>query len=219
MSDHNHQPAAKATTVADPENDDCSHAGHVMPPNTSATVTKTEHHMAEPEMHTGHKQHGGMAHDMSDPAMAASMERDIRTRFLVALLLTIPTVLYSPIGTDLLSVNLPTPIAANWIMLLLSTPVIFWSGWMFFSGAVTALRSKTLDMSVLIATGVGAAYAASIVLMVDGNDDVFFDAAAMLVTFVLFGHSCPTSLTSARSRSRRRTSSRTKKSPGSKAAT
>ena len=43
-------------------------------------------------------------------------------------------------------------------------------------------------MSVLIATGVIAAYAASIVLMIDGNDEVFFDAAAMLVTFVLFGH-------------------------------
>ena len=37
--------------------------------------------------------HGGMAHDMSDPAMAATMERDIRNRFIVALLLTIPTVL------------------------------------------------------------------------------------------------------------------------------
>ncbi|CAA9543391.1 MAG: hypothetical protein AVDCRST_MAG59-1055, partial [uncultured Thermomicrobiales bacterium] len=31
-----------------------------------------------------------MAHDMSDPAMAAAMERDIRTRFWVALGLTIP---------------------------------------------------------------------------------------------------------------------------------
>jgi hypothetical protein len=42
--------------------------------------------------------HGGMGHDMSDPVMAATMERDIRTRFIVALVLTIPTVLLSPLG-------------------------------------------------------------------------------------------------------------------------
>jgi Cu2+-exporting ATPase len=43
-------------------------------------------------------------------------------------------------------------------------------------------------MSVLIATGVLAAYLASIVLLVAGEEDAFFEAAAMLVTFVLFGH-------------------------------
>ncbi|MEZ4497090.1 MAG: HAD-IC family P-type ATPase [Thermomicrobiales bacterium] len=43
-------------------------------------------------------------------------------------------------------------------------------------------------MSVLISTGVLAAYVASIALMFIGNDEVFFEAAAMLVTFVLFGH-------------------------------
>jgi Cu2+-exporting ATPase len=133
-------------------------------------------------------QHGGMAHDMSDPAMAAAMERDIWNRFLVALLLTIPTVLYAPLGRDFFGVELPTPIPAEWIMLFLSTPVVFWSGWIFISGAWRALRYRSLDMSVLIATGVLAAYLASIVLMVAGNDEVFFEAAAMLVTFVLFGH-------------------------------
>ncbi|MEZ4624418.1 MAG: hypothetical protein R2843_06410 [Thermomicrobiales bacterium] len=50
------------------------------------------------------------------------------------------------------------------------------------------MRSRTLDMSVLISTGVLAAYVASIALMFIGNDEVFFEAAAMLVTFVLFGH-------------------------------
>ena len=132
--------------------------------------------------------HGGMAHDMSDPDMAAAMERDMRNRFLVALLLTIPTVLYSPIGRDVFGVDLPSPIPNDWTMLLLTTPVVFWSGWIFISGAWRALRHRTLDMSVLIATGVLAAYIASVVLMVVGGEEVFFEAAAMLVTFVLFGH-------------------------------
>ncbi|MDQ6692974.1 MAG: hypothetical protein M3014_00920, partial [Chloroflexota bacterium] len=46
--------------------------------------------------------HGGMSHDMSDPAMAQAMEADMRTRFFVALLLTIPVILYSPLGQGLL---------------------------------------------------------------------------------------------------------------------
>lgn len=129
-----------------------------------------------------------MAHDMSDPAMAAAMEQDMRRRFYVALLLTIPIVLYAPLGRDFFGVDLPTPVSASWIMLVLSTPVVFWSGWIFVSGAWSALRSRTLDMSVLIATGVLAAYGASLVLMVAGEEEVFFEAAAMLVTFVLFGH-------------------------------
>ena len=129
-----------------------------------------------------------MNHDMSDPVMATAMENDMRRRFFVALILTIPTVLYSPVGRNLLGLDLPAPIPAEWLMLLLSTPVVFWAGWIFISGAYYALRARTLDMSVLIATGVLAAYGASIILMVAENDEVFFEAAAMLVTFVLFGH-------------------------------
>ncbi|MEZ4504539.1 MAG: copper-translocating P-type ATPase [Thermomicrobiales bacterium] len=177
---------------------------HLMEPVPPAVAPGHEHHQAMPEAadarhddmrHDGHQMsaheggaHGGMSHDMSDPAMAAAMERDMRNRFLVALALTIPTVLYSPLGRDFFGVDLPTPISAEWIMLLLATPVVFWAGWIFLSGAYHALRSRQLDMSVLIATGVLAAYGASIVLMALGEEDVFFEAAAMLVTFVLFGH-------------------------------
>ena len=132
--------------------------------------------------------HGGMAHDMSDPGMAAAMERDIRNRFFVALLLTIPTVLLSPLGERFLPNLVPEKFPRDWAMLILATPVVFWSGWIFISGAYRALRHRALDMSVLIATGVLAAYIASVVLMIVGGEEVFFEAAAMLVTFVLFGH-------------------------------
>jgi P-type Cu2+ transporter len=132
--------------------------------------------------------HGGMDHDMSDPGMAAAMERDMRNKFFIALLLTIPTVLYSPLGMNLLGVELPTfGLGMNLIMLVLSTPVVFYCGWMFISGAYHSLRRRMLNMSVLIATGVLAAYLASLLLTVVGAE-TFFEAAAMLVTFVLFGH-------------------------------
>ncbi len=72
-------------------------------------------------------------------------------------------------------------------MLVLSTPVVFYCGWMFISGAYHSLRRRMLNMSALIATGVLAAYLASLLLTMVGSE-TFFEAAAMLVTFVLFGH-------------------------------
>lgn len=140
----------------------------------------------------GHKQassHAGMDHDMSDPKMAKAMERDMRNRFLVALALAIPTVLYSPLGYDVLSLDAPKfGVNVNWIAFVTSTPVVWWAGWIFIGGAYHSLRRRSLNMSVLVATGVLAAYLASIVLLVAGEKDVFFEAAALLVTFVLFGH-------------------------------
>ena len=132
--------------------------------------------------------HHGMDHDMSDPKMAKTMETDMRNRFFVALLLTVPTVLYSPLGYDFLGIHLPSGIGHNWIALITSTPVVWWAGWIFIGGAYQSLRRRALNMSVLIATGVLAAYLASIVLTIAGEKDAFFEAAAMLVTFVLFGH-------------------------------
>ncbi|HEU5103330.1 MAG TPA: heavy metal translocating P-type ATPase [Roseiflexaceae bacterium] len=132
--------------------------------------------------------HAAMGHDMSDPGMAAAMERDIRTKFFIALPLTILTVLYAPLGMNLFGVRLPTfGLDMNLIMLVLSTPVVFYSGWMFIAGAYQSLRRGMLNMSVLIATGVLAAYLFSLLITFIGGES-FFEAAAMLITFVLFGH-------------------------------
>jgi Cu2+-exporting ATPase len=133
--------------------------------------------------------HAGMDHDMSDPKMAKAMERDMRNHFFVALVLTIPTILYSPIGTDFLGIDPPDfGIDKNWFALAFSTPVVWWAGWIFIGGAYHSLRRRALNMSVLIATGVLAAYLASVLLTILGEEDAFYEAAAMLVTFVLFGH-------------------------------
>lgn len=156
-----------------------------------------DHHGASlrPQQHPGSMEpkidHGGMAHDMSDPAMAAAMEADMRTRFFVALALTVPIVLYSSLGTSLLHLHLPTPfgIPANWLLLLLTTPMVWWCGWIFHSGAWRALRNHSLDMNVLVSLGVLVAYLFSAFATIFApRVETSFDAAAMLVTFVLFGH-------------------------------
>jgi P-type Cu2+ transporter len=163
------------------------HVGHGV--DTQPISMGTKHDRMQYEMPATPADHGDHAdHDMSDPAMAKAMERDMRNRFFIALLLTIPTVLYSPLGMNLLGVRLPTfGLGENIIMLLLTTPVVFYSGWIFISGAYHSLRRRTLNMSVLIATGVLAAYLFSVLITFIGGE-TFYEAAAMLVTFVLFGH-------------------------------
>ena len=163
------------------------HLGHGV--DTQPISMGTKHDRMQYEMPATHADHGDhIDHDMSDPNMAATMERDMRNKFFVALVLTIPTVLYSPLGMNLLGVRLPTfGLGENVIMLILSTPVVFYSGWIFLSGAYHSLRRRTLNMSVLIATGVLAAYLFSVLITFLGGE-TFYEAAAMLVTFVLFGH-------------------------------
>ena len=73
-------------------------------------------------------------------------------------------------------------------MFLLTTPVVFKFGSIFPLGAWSALKKRTLNMMVLIAVGVFAAYIFSVFITLFVGGETFYEAAAMLVTFVLFGH-------------------------------
>jgi len=130
----------------------------------------------------GHGGHAGMSMD--------AMERDMRNRFLVALVFTVPIVLWSMVGTELLGTELATPFGIDrdvW-QLLLSLPIVLYASSIFFTGAVSALRASTLDMMVLVAVavGVGWLYSVAATLFIEG--EVFYEAAGMLATFVLLGH-------------------------------
>jgi len=146
---------------------------------------------AHEKMDMGIVDHRTMGHDMSDPAMARAMEAEMRTHFFVSLVLTIPIILYAPLGTSLFRVHLPTPfgISPTWVLLVLATPVVCWGGWIFHFGAWRALRNRTLDMNVLVSLGVLVAYCFSVFVTVFAPQiETSYDASAMLVTFVLFGH-------------------------------
>src|SRR5262249_15260194 len=66
---------------------------------------------------------GGMDHDMSDPVMAAAMERDMRDRFLIALVLTIAVIVFAPLGYDTFGFRpVHSLTARNLIGLVLSAP-------------------------------------------------------------------------------------------------
>jgi P-type Cu2+ transporter len=129
--------------------------------------------------------HGGAA-GMSMDAMV----RDMRNRFLVAAIFSVPILLWSPIGRDVLGFTAAAPFGLRddvWL-LLLSLPVIFYSSWIFFDGAVRALRARTLDMMVLVAVAIGAGWLYSLVVTLTGGGDTFYEAATVLAAFVLIGH-------------------------------
>jgi P-type Cu2+ transporter len=135
-----------------------------------------------PEEVMGHGGHAGMS--------MAAMVADMRNRFLVAAVFSIPILLWSPIGRDVLGFTVAAPFGLRddvW-MLLLSLPVIFYSCWIFFDGAVRALRARTLDMMVLVAVAVGAGWLYSLYVTLTGGGDVFYEAATVLAAFVLLGH-------------------------------
>ena len=133
---------------------------------------------------------GDDGHDAHEDMSMASMVADMRNRFLVAALFSIPIVLWSPIGRDVLNFSVAAPFGLRddvW-SLLLSLPVIFYSCSIFFIGAFRALRARTLDMMVLVAVAVGAGWLYSVVITLTGGGDVFYEAASVLAAFVLLGH-------------------------------
>jgi Cu2+-exporting ATPase len=164
--------------ICDPEMEpDPPHAAHA-----AHAASAPGEVMRAPQEVMGHGGHGAMS--------MAAMVADMRNRFLVAALFSIPIVLWSPIGRDVLGFKLAAPFGLRdgiWA-LLLSLPVIFYSCSIFFSGAVAALRARTLDMMVLVAVAVGAGWLYSLVITLTGGGEVFYEAASVLAAFVLLGH-------------------------------
>lgn len=140
--------------------------------------------------HSAHSPHEMMGHGGHAGMSMADMARDMRNRFLVALVLTAGITLWSPMGRDMLGFTAPTPFGLrdDVFALLLSLPVVFYSAWIFFDGAWRALRNRTLDMMVLVAVAVAAGWLYSVGITLTGGGEVFYEAAAMLTTFVLLGH-------------------------------
>src|SRR5664279_3957935 len=135
--------------------------------------------------------HGGHHSAMSMDAMVA----DMRNRFVVAAVLSVPVLLWSSIGREVFgfTVSAPFGLRDDVFSLLLSLPVIFYSAWIFFDGACRALKARTQDMMVLVAVGVGAGWLYSVGvtltgLFTDNSGDVFYEAATVLTAFVLLGH-------------------------------
>jgi Cu2+-exporting ATPase len=149
-----------------------------------------DHHRGHEASSAERSPHDAMGHGGHAGRSMASMVTDMRRRFLVAALFSVPILLWSPIGRDVFQFSAPAPFGLrdDVFQLILSLPVIFWSAWIFFDGAFRALRAHTLDMMVLVAVGVGTGWLYSVGVTVTGGGEVFYEAATVLTAFVLLGH-------------------------------
>jgi len=131
-----------------------------------------------------------MSHGGHDAMSMDAMVVDMRNRFLVAAVLSVPILLWSSIGRQVLHFNVPAPFGLrdDVLQLILSLPVIGYSSWIFFDGAVRALRARTLDMMVLVGVAIAAGWSYSVVITFRGGGDVFYEASTVLCAFVLLGH-------------------------------
>jgi len=77
--------------------------------------------------------------------------------------------------------------AMPWLQLLLAVPVVFYAGAPFYAGAWTALRHRSANMNTLIAMGTGAAFLYSLIITVRGGHEVYYEAAAVIITLILLG--------------------------------
>ena len=131
-----------------------------------------------------------MEHRGHDAMSMGAMVLDMRNRFLVAALLSVPILLWSSIGRQVLHFGAPAPFGLrdDVFQLILSLPVIGYSARVFFDGAVGALRARTLDMNVLVSVAIAAGWTYSVVVTLRGGGDVFYEASTVLAAFVLLGH-------------------------------
>jgi len=136
---------------------------------------------------------------VDDAAPPESEARAILPRLVAAIVLTVPVVAISMIPAFGFA-------GWPWVALVLSTPVVFWSGWSFHVTAIRNLRHHTVAMDTLISLGTLAAYFWSLVALVflgadshggnmslgamfsdHGSTYVYFETSALIISLVLLG--------------------------------
>ncbi|MEO9067408.1 MAG: heavy metal translocating P-type ATPase, partial [Caldimonas sp.] len=148
--------------------------------------------------HEGHSAHGGPSSPMSaDMAQEMghggnmdlpAMVRDMRNRFWICLVFTVPIFIYSPMGNMFPAPAPPFGLSLNqWLFGLASAAVVYPS-WPFFVSAWRSLLKGKLTMATLVVLSAGTGYLFSVGATFFFESDQFFEAVSMLMVFILLGH-------------------------------
>ncbi len=114
-------------------------------------------------------------------APADAAEQGYRRRLLVAAIFATPVFV---LGMSHGILHVPY---SPWIQLALTLPVILYAGAPFYVAAWSALRHGAANMNSLISLGTGAAFLYSLVETVRGRHEVYYEAAAVIITLILLG--------------------------------
>ena len=155
------------------------------------------------DSHTGHEGHQGttapgapsamsadMAHEMGHDGMdLPAMVRDMRNRFWICLIFTIPIFIYAPMGGMFEPPAPPFGLELNLWLFFFASAAVLYPSWPFFVSAWRALRKGVLGMAALIVLSVGTGYLFSVgatFFFKEGGQ--FFEAVTVLLVFILLGH-------------------------------
>ena len=131
---------------------------------------------------------GSQSEDAEAQARQAEIAQQ-RRLLITGLIFTIPTFLIA-MARDfgLLPMELAHAAWINWLLFVLATPVQFYVGWQYYTGAYKALRNGSANMDVLIAMGSSTAYFYSIPVtlgLIPGH--TYFETGAVIITLIRLG--------------------------------
>jgi P-type Cu2+ transporter len=131
-----------------------------------------------------------MAHEMGHGAGTdmQAMVRDMRSRFWISLAFTVPIFIYSPMGDIFTPPAPPFGLDVNVWLFFFASAAILYPVWPFVVAAVRALRNGILNMAVLVILSVGTGYLFSVGATFFVKGEQFYEAAAVLLVFILLGH-------------------------------
>ena len=133
---------------------------------------------------------GDMAHDMGHSGKdLPAMVRDMRIRFWICFVFTVPIFVYAPMGGFFKPPAPPFGLPLNLWLFFFASAAILYPSWPFFVSAWRAIRKGTLGMAALIVLSVGTGYLFSVgtTFFFKGSGQ-FFEAASVLLVFILLGH-------------------------------
>ena len=134
--------------------------------------------------HAHHDHSGHAEHDKH----AGHHTADFLKKFWISLVLSVPIFFYSEMAKAVFNIRGPEFIGWQYVLLLLSSVVYFYCGWVFLTSAYRELKARLPGMMTLIAIAVTAAYAYSAFSILSGQmHDLMFELAS-LITIMLLGH-------------------------------
>jgi Cu+-exporting ATPase len=115
--------------------------------------------------------------------------RDQTRKFWVGIIFTAPLFLLS-MGRDFGVFGLWShAVWVNWLLLVLATPVQFYTGWDYYTGGWKSLKNKSANMDVLVALGSSVAYfySLSLLLYPTLGEHLYFETSAVIITLIKLG--------------------------------
>ena len=126
-------------------------------------------------------------HKMEGEHVHTGMIEDLKRRFWISLIITIPILILSPTIQGLIGVSIRFP-GDSYLLFLLASVVYFYGGYPFFKGFFNQIKSRTPGMDTLITVAITSAYLYSSAVVFGLNGSIFFWELATLIDIMLIGH-------------------------------